>query len=323
MKNLLVTCICALLAFPAGAATRHVAAGDDLGRAIRTLKDNDTLVVAAGSYTIESTLPVKRNTVIVGEAGARPRIAIGSFRIGIGAEHLVLRGLALTLGSKFLVDTPSEGSVEIGLVAIEDCSVDLGGDTGAGLVGSRTPGSGRNRIGEIRVKDCVVFNGGFPQHFVFSAASTSQTEVGKIQLTNSTFADMARGAIVTNAAMQTRIEIDRCTFYDINRADNNAGTIRLGNAAADIRVTESVFTFAGPASRFIVVGPGSKVEVENSYATGELASIPGARGLKRLAAKAAEAYEAPARNPLAEGASLRLGQDMTPGLQIGDPRWNK
>ena len=61
MKNLLVTCICALLAFPAGAATRHVAAGDDLGRAIRTLKDNDTLVVAAGSYTIESTLPVKRN----------------------------------------------------------------------------------------------------------------------------------------------------------------------------------------------------------------------------------------------------------------------
>ena len=56
MKNLLITCICALLAFPAGAATRRVAAGDDLGRAIRTLKDNDTLVVAAGSYAVEGTL---------------------------------------------------------------------------------------------------------------------------------------------------------------------------------------------------------------------------------------------------------------------------
>ena len=69
MKNLLITCICALLAFPAGAATRRVAAGDDLGRAIRTLKDNDTLVVAAGSYAVEGTLAVKRSTVITGEAG--------------------------------------------------------------------------------------------------------------------------------------------------------------------------------------------------------------------------------------------------------------
>lgn len=147
-------------------------------------------------------------------------------------------------------------------------------------MGSRTSGTARNRIGEIRVEDCVVFNGGFPQHFVYSAASTSQTAVGKIRLCDSTFADMARGAVVTNARMQTRVEIERCTFYDINRADNNAGTIRLGNAEADIRVTESVFTFAGPASRFIVAGPGSKVAVEDSYATGELASIPGARGLK-------------------------------------------
>ena len=261
MKNLLITCICALLAFPAGAATRRVAAGDDLGRAIRTLKDNDTLVIAAGSYAVEGTLAVKRSTVIAGEAGARPRITVGSFRIGTGAEHLVLRGLDLTLGGKHLVDTPSEGSVEIGLIAIENCTVDLGGSTGAGLVGSRTSGTARNRIGEIRVEDCVVFNGGFPQHFVYSAASTSQTAVGKIRLCDSTFADMARGAVVTNARMQTRIEIERCTFYDINRADNNAGTIRLGNAEADIRVTESVFTFAGPASRFIVAGPGSKVAV--------------------------------------------------------------
>lgn len=323
MKNLLITCICALLAFPAGASTRRVAAGDDLGRAIRTLKDNDTLVIAAGSYAVEGTLAVKRSTVIAGEAGARPRITVGSFRIGTGAEHLVLRGLDLTLGGKHLVDTPSEGSVEIGLIAIENCTVDLGGSTGAGLVGSRTSGTARNRIGEIRVEDCVVFNGGFPQHFVYSAASTSQTAVGKIRLCDSTFADMARGAVVTNARMQTRVEIERCTFYDINRADNNAGTIRLGNAEADIRVTESVFTFAGPASRFIVAGSGSKVAVEDSYATGELASIPGARGLKTLPAKAAEAYEAPGRNPLAEGVSLRLRENSTSGRKIGDPRWNK
>ena len=138
--------------------------------------------------------------------------------------------------------------------------------------------------------------------------------MGKIRLCDSTFADMARGAVVTNARMQTRIEIERCTFYDINRADNNAGTIRLGNAEADIRVTESVFTFAGPAS---------KVAVEDSYATGELASIPGARGLKTLPAKAAEAYEAPGRNPLAEGVSLRLRENSTSGRKIGDPRWNK
>jgi len=247
---------------------------------------------------------------------------MGSLRIGAGAERLVLRGLDLTLGGKHLVDTPSEGSVEIGLIAIENCTVDLGGGTGAGLVGSRTSGTARNRIGEIRVEDCVVFNGGFPQHFVYSAASSSQTVVDKIRLCNSTFADMARGAVITNARMQTRIEIERCTFYDINRTDNNAGTIRLSNAEADIRVTESVFTFAGPASRFIIVGPGSKVTVEDSYATGELASIPGARGLKTLPAKAAEAYEAPGRNPLAEGVSLRLRENMTPGLQIGDPRWN-
>ncbi|WP_462354437.1 hypothetical protein [Alistipes timonensis] len=323
MKNLFITCICALLALPAGAATRRIAGGDDLGRAVRTLKDNDTLVVAAGSYVVEGTLPVKRNTVIVGEAGTRPRIAVGSFRIGTGAQHLVLRGLDLTLGTKYLVDTPSEGSVEIELVAIERCTVDLGGDTGAGLVGSRTSGTARNRIGEIRVEDCVVFNGGFPQHFVYSAASTSQTAVEKIRLGDSTFADMARGAVAANAAMKTRIEIERCTFYDINRSDNKAGTIRLSNATADIQITKSVFTFAGPASRFIIAGPGSKVAVENSWATGELTSIPGARGLKMLPAKASEAYEAPARNPLAEGVSLRLRENKAPGSEIGDPRWNK
>ena len=234
MKNLLITCICALLAFPAGAATRRVAAGDDLGRAIRTLKDNDTLVIAAGSYAVEGTLAVKRSTVIAGEAGARPRITVGSFRIGTGAEHLVLRGLDLTLGGKHLVDTPSEGSVEIGLIAIENCTVDLGGSTGAGLVGSRTSGTARNRIGEIRVEDCMVFNGGFPQHFVYSAASTSQTAVGKIRLCDSTFADMARGAVVTNARMQTRVEIERCTFYGHQprgqqRRNHPAGQRRSGH----------------------------------------------------------------------------------------------
>lgn len=321
MKKLSVSCICALLAFTAGAATRHIAAGDDLGRAVRTLRDNDTLVVAAGNYVIEGTLPVKRSTVIVGEAGVRPRISVGSFRIGTGARHLVLRGLDLTLGTKYLVHTPSEGSVAIDLIAVEACTVDLGGDTGAGLVGSGTAGTVCNRIGEIRVEDCVVFNGGFPQHFVYSAASTSQTEVGKIRLADSTFADMARGIAVTNAAIRTLVEIERCTFYDINRTNNNAGTIRMSNATADIRITESVFTFAGPSSRFIIAGSGSTIAVGNSWATGELASIPGAHGLKLLPEKACEAYEAPGRNPLAEGVSLRLRNGTAPGA--GDPRWNK
>ena len=116
-------------------------------------------------------------------------------------------------------------------------------------MGSRTSGTARNRIGEIRVEDCVVFNGGFPQHFVYSAASTSQTAVGKIRLCDSTFADMARGAVVTNARMQTRVEIERCTFYDINRADNNAGTIRLGNAEADIRVPAAKSPWKTPMPR--------------------------------------------------------------------------
>lgn len=96
----------------------HVAAGDDLRRAIRTLKDNDTLVIAAGSYAVEGTLAVKRSTVIAGEAGARPRITVGSFRIGTGAEHLVLRGARPHVGGKHSSITPSEGSVEIGLIAI-------------------------------------------------------------------------------------------------------------------------------------------------------------------------------------------------------------
>ena len=94
MKNLLITCICALLAFPAGAATRHVAAGDDLGRAIRTLKDNDKLVIAAGSYAVEGTLAVKRSTVIAGEAGARPRSTRCSAPVPIRNDPTVMRGRA-------------------------------------------------------------------------------------------------------------------------------------------------------------------------------------------------------------------------------------
>lgn len=122
--------------------------------------------------------------------------------------------------------------------------------------------------------------------------------------------------MAANAAMKTRIEIERCTFYDINRSDNKAGTIRLSNATADIQITKSVFTFAGPASRFIIAGPGSKVAVENSWATGELASIPGARGLKMLPAKASEAYEAPARNP-ARGRRLAASARKQ-GARFGD-----
>lgn len=323
MKKLFVYCVCSLLCLSAGAAVKRVSGADDLRRAIRTLGEGDTLVLAAGRYAVEGSLPLKRSTVIVGEAGARPEVTISQFVLGVGARHLVFENLALMLGGKVLVGTHAQGEVDIDLIALDNCSVNLGGADGAGLVNSRSANATKNRIGEIRVNDCVVFNGGFPQHFVFAAASTSLTAVERLTLKNSTFACLARGIAVSNAPMLSQIVVDRCTFYDINSSDNPAGVIRLSNARADIRITNTVFGFAGPKTRFVMVGTGSKVVVENSCGVGGPVPMPGAHGLKHVAATPAEVFRKPGDNPLAEGVSFRVQGESAAGLAIGDPRWNK
>lgn len=323
MKKLWLYCICLLLTAPTLAAVKQVQGGADLRRAIRSLGGNDTLVVAAGNYTIDEIVTVGNNTVIMGEEGARPSIELETFRIGTEASRLVFRNLDLKLRSRFLVGMLSQADVDIDLIAFESCSIDLGGETGAGLVGGSSTVKEKNRIGMIRVDDCMVFNGGFPLHFVYTAGSSSQTRVEQIVLRNSTFSDMARGVVVSSVAMQTRVVIDHCTFYNINRQNNNAGTIRLSSARADVCIDHSLFTFAGADSRFVLVGNGSSVSVTDSYMTAELTSISGSHGLKRIPTTAAETFEAPYDDPTDPQASFRISREAIPDGTPGDPKWNQ
>ena len=123
MKKLWLYCICLLLTAPTLAAVKQVQGGADLRRAIRSLGGNDTLVVAAGNYTIDEIVIVGNNTVIMGEEGARPSIELETFRIGTEASRLVFRNLDLKLRSRFLVgmlsqlQTPDGRPVDVTLTA--------------------------------------------------------------------------------------------------------------------------------------------------------------------------------------------------------------
>ncbi len=323
MKRLIIFTLLALGGTASHAAVKNVAAGGNLSSAIKKSVAGDTLMLAGGDYLVEGSIAASRDLVIMAGEGARAKVSFSTFVVGSGARHLSLENLDILLNRKYLVQT-ADMQCDIDLIQFKGCRIDLGGATGATLVTSGTPGEERNRIGEIRLEDCIVHNGGFPLHAIYGAGSTSKTSVEKISVLNSTVANTARGLFVSPATMESiEITLRNSTFYHLNATDNEAGTIRFSGAKATVTIEGCVFNFAGLKSRFIIVGPGSRISVVNSYMTGEMATIPGQNGLKRIEDTASAAFAAPGDDPTAEGVSFKVKNSVLAASKVGDPRWDK
>lgn len=304
-----------------GLSGKTLESGDDLYRAIRKAADADTLYLSEGKYVLDGAVALDKSLTIVGSTSGTTEVEVYLFRIGERMKSVTLKNLDITLTGKYLFDTRSDEGVNADLVCLEDCTVDLGGETGACLVNSRTAGMGVNTIGEIKVSNTLVYNGGVPQHFFFNGGSVSETKVNKFTAVNSTFVNMSRGMIISPAAMETTVDITNCTFYAINRSDNAAGFIRLSNAVADVNITNSVFNFAGESTKFVVTG-NKDVTAVNSWFAGDYPSFAASYGVKSLGS-AGDVFSHPSEDVADGNTSFRITATIPEGADLGDPRWNK
>ena len=188
----------------------------DIKAALRKASEADTVLLKAGEYTLPSQIEQTKDIVLMGESGKMPVVNFTNFVLGTGADKLVLEGLHIIYNRKYLVYNASEKDVEIDLIAIRNCIVNLNGENGASLILNRSTGA-KNRIGRIEIDNSIVYNGQAPSHGVVNVGKESTAQVGSIRLTNSTFADFVRGVIIVSARMDDlKIGVDACTFYNVN-----------------------------------------------------------------------------------------------------------
>lgn len=138
----------------------------------------------------------------------------------------------------------------------------------------------------------------------------STVQLSSITLRNSTFADFVRGAVIVSAPMQDlKIDVENCTFYDINTS----------RTAAPFSTRPDTSPCASP--KFVDAGSGGRVEVVDSYRTDAQPRVRNPYGLKTLSGDARATFASATDDPLDGCTSYRI---VDPALQekgIGDPRW--
>ena len=321
MKGKIITALCAGLAFSVVslAGVRTVNPGDDLYRAIKKASASDTLYLAPGNHALESAVRLDKQVTLIGSEVGNTSLQVYVFRLGEKAGSFGLKNLNITLTGRYLIDTQDDTDLDVASISFDGCCIDLGGETGACLINSRTAGVEVNRIGEIRLENTIVVNGGYPRHFLYTGAGESSTTVDRFLISDCTFAGMSRGLIFSAAKMNTSVEIDNCTFFAINKSDNNSGFIRLANAEADVKISDSVFNFAGPNTKFIVTG-NKEAEISNSYFAGEYPEFLLSYGMKNMG-EANDVFKKPSENLDNARTSFHIKIVVPGGGELGDPRW--
>lgn len=205
----------------ASARIVEVAPGGDLRSALKQASAADTLLLKSGEYALSTQIVQTHDIVLLGEEGEKPVVHFTNFVLGTGARRLVLGNLHIIYDRKYLVYNAGESEVDIDEITLSGCIVNLNGENGASLVLNRSTAA-KNRIGRITIDDCIVYNSHAPSHGVVNIGKESTVQLSSITLRNSTFADFVRGAVIVSAPMQDlKIDVENCTFYDINTSENS------------------------------------------------------------------------------------------------------
>lgn len=305
----------------ASARIVEVAPGDDLRSALKQASAAaDTLLLKSGEYALSTQIVQTHDIVLLGEEGEKPVVHFTNFVLGTGARRLVLGNLHIIYDRKYLVYNAEESEVDIDEITLSGCIVNLNGENGASLVLNRSTAA-KNRIGRITIDDCIVYNSHAPSHGVVNIGKESTVQLSSITLRNSTFADFVRGAVIVSAPMQDlKIDVENCTFYDINTSENS-GAIFHAAGHVSMRIARSIFHLPGASPKFVDAGSGGRVEVVDSYRTDAQPRVRNPYGLKTLSGDARATFASATDDPLDGCTSYRI---VDPALQekgIGDPRW--
>ena len=321
IKFLILAVLGTALASGAKAGIIEVESGGDIKAALRKASEADTVLLKAGEYTLPSQIEQTKDIVLMCESGKMPVVNFTNFILGTGADKLVLEGLHIIYNRKYLVYNASEKDVEIDLIAIRNCIVNLNGENGASLILNRSTGA-KNRIGRIEIDNSIVYNGQAPSHGVVNVGKESTAQVGSIRLTNSTFADFVRGVIIVSARMDDlKIGVDACTFYNVNTSENSAGVFHANLGNTEIEITRSIFCIPGASPKFIDAGAGGIVKVTDSYRVKMQPRIRNPYGLQTTGGNARSVFASPADDPLDGCTSYRIVDGALSGKKLGDPRW--
>ena len=131
IKFLILAVLGTALASGAKAGIIEVESGGDIRAALRKASEADTVLLKAGEYTLPSQIEQTKDIVLMGESGKMPVVNFTNFVLGTGADKLVLDGIHIIYNRKYLVYNANEKDVEIGLIAVRNCIVNLNGENGA------------------------------------------------------------------------------------------------------------------------------------------------------------------------------------------------
>ena len=321
IKFLILAVLGTALASGAKAGIIEVESGGDIRAALRKASAADTVLLKAGEYTLPSQIEQTKDIVLMGESGKMPVVNFTNFVLGTGADKLVLDGIHIIYNRKYLVYNANEKDVEIGLIAVRNCIVNLNGENGASLILNRSTGA-KNRIGRIEIDNSIVYNGQAPSHGVVNVGKESTAQIGSIRLTNSTFADFVRGVIIVSTRMNDlKIRVNACTFYNVNTSENSAGVFHANLGNTEIEVVRSIFCIPGSSPKFIDAGAGSIVKITDSYRVNMQPRIRNPYGLLTTRGNERSVFASPANDPLDGCTSYRIVDGALSGKKLGDPRW--
>lgn len=314
MKKLKFLALSLLGLFALNAASARiveVAPGDDLRSALKQASAADTLLLKSGEYALSTQIVQTHDIVLLGEEGEKPVVHFTNFVLGTGARRLVLGNLHIIYDRKYLVYNAGESEVDIDEITLRGCIVNLNGENGASLVLNRSTAA-KNRIGRITIDDCIVYNSHAPSHGVVNIGKESTVQLSSITLRNSIFADFVRGAVIVSAPMQDlKIDVENCTFYDINTSENS-GAIFHAAGHVSMRIARSIFHLPGASPKFVDAGSGGRVEVVDSYRTDAQPRVRNPYGLKTLSGDARATFASATDDPLDGCTSYRI---VDPALQ--------
>ncbi|NDV78197.1 DUF5123 domain-containing protein [Dysgonomonas sp. 511] len=305
-----------------GATIKTVKSGDNLYSVLRKSVATDTIMIEGGEYTVDKTITLANDLVIIGVPGSKPVINLGVVTVGPKTKNIVFDNLKIVLDRKYFLQITGEKDIDIENITIRNCVVDLNA-VGATLLTNNATGA-KNRIGNYIIQNSIVYNITVPSHGILNFSTENEPQIDRMSLTNSTFSNFSRGLMFCKKLVgKLAVDVSNCTFYNINTSNNNSGVFRCSLGEVDINISKSIFHFAGDATKFIVISKESKAVVTDSYRTSEIATLTNSRGLKNAGVTAAALFESPNDNPTATDCSFAPKDTNLSDMGIGDPRWIK
>lgn len=285
----------------------------------KTGKTNVAITIglqAGKEYTMVSTsedgtdanvkIPEGASVTFFGLAGESKPVLSWKKCLDISGSHSFIRFQNVSMkdnGCQYLINQDKDASV--GEIAFTDCTFS---DFESSVF--RTKG-GVVSVGKILVDNCVMTNmstgGGYPVFYI----GTTNTNVGKLELKNSTFDTTSHNFIQLKAAISGGITISDCTFY--NNVAGSKYFMDSNKLSTDLTITRTILGKSMDAAARGVRTTGSIV-INESLRTKDC--VYGSNDIKQFAA-GSQTSEEIFTDPANHNFTMKIDN------RIGDPRWYK